>query len=264
MLRELQSRWEMPAGDAVDDAHIHVFNSYSGFNYRLSFIQLFSPRKAGCWAMDSRSFAEVLSRLKRRYKLTRPLHIQPSDPFATLIGTILSHRTRDEKTDAAFSKLFKHYKTPEELALADVRSIERLIRDVGFYRQKARRIKKVAQIIAFELGGKVPREREELMQLPSVGPKTADIVLSFAYGEPEIAVDTHVETVAKRLGVAPEDGDYETVKKSLEELTPLEDRPLINTLFVLFGKEICRKPRPRCSICPVSEFCAWYRRNRPD
>ncbi len=209
--------------------------------------------------MDRETFRRVIETLKSRYSISYPLHIRPSDPLATLLGTILSHRTKDEMTDKAFAKLFNKYKTAEEIAKAPVKEIERLIREVGFYRQKARRIKRVAAIIAERYGGQVPKDREELMKLPGVGPKTADIVLSLAFREPEVAVDTHVETVAKRLGVAPEKAGYEETKHAIEKLTDLEDRPLINTLLVKFGKEICRRPRPRCSLCPFTDICNYYR-----
>ena len=211
--------------------------------------------------MDSETFRHVLMVLKERYSISYPAHIKPGDPFATLIGAILSHRTKDEMTDKAFENLFKRYSTPEEIAMADKREVERLIRYVGFYRQKAGRIKKVAKIIVEKYGGSVPRDREELMKLPGVGPKTADIVLSLAFKEPEVAVDTHVETVAKRLGIAPEEADYEEVKESIEKLASLEDRLVINTLFVKFGKEICRKPKPRCHVCPFTNICKYYQQH---
>ena len=209
--------------------------------------------------VDSREFQRVVDTLKARYSISYPLHIRPRDPFATLIGAILSHRTKDEMTDKAFENLFKKYKTPEEIAEANKKEIEKLIRYVGFYRQKAERIKRVAKILVERYGGEVPRNRDELMKLPGVGPKTADIVLSFAFKEPEVAVDTHVETVAKRLGIAREEAGYEEVKNSIEKLAKMEDRPIINTLFVKFGKEICRRPRPKCEICPFTDVCRYYR-----
>ncbi|HID05056.1 MAG TPA: endonuclease III [Candidatus Caldiarchaeum subterraneum] len=204
-------------------------------------------------------FRRVVETLKSRYRLSYPLHIRPDDPFATLVGAVLSHRTKDEMTDRAFERLFSRYKTPAEVAEAPVRELERLIRDVGFYRQKAQRLRRIAKMIIERYGGEIPRRREELMKLPGVGPKTADIVLSFAFRIPEIAIDTHVEAVVKRLGIADEKDDYETIKRKLERLTKVEDRPLINTLFVKFGKEICRRPIPKCSLCSFTDICKYYR-----
>ncbi|MCS7126681.1 MAG: endonuclease III [Aigarchaeota archaeon] len=203
-------------------------------------------------------FSKILDILEKRYSIEFPQHIS-EDPFKILIGTILSQRTRDEITDKAYETLFDRFPTIESLAKASIKEIEKLIRPVGFYKVKAKRIKEVARIILEKYSGIVPKDRDELLKLPGVGDKTADIVLSFGYGLPEIAVDTHVETVAKRLGIADEEDKYVQIKRKLEDLTPLHKRSMINSLFVMFGKEICRKPRPRCSVCQIKNFCKYYR-----
>ncbi|GBC70153.1 Ultraviolet N-glycosylase/AP lyase [archaeon HR01] len=166
--------------------------------------------------MDKRVFGKIVSLLRTRYGGGRfPDHVREGDAFKVLVGAVLSHRTRDEKTDEAYTNLFSRFRNPAELASADVRTITQLIKPVGFYRQKAKRIKMLAQIVYGRLGGRVPDSREELMKLPGVGPKSADIVLSSAFNKPEIAVDTHVETVAKRLGVVGLEAGYDDVKKAL-------------------------------------------------
>jgi endonuclease-3 len=213
--------------------------------------------------LDRESFKEIVEVLKRRYGgHAFPMHVSDRDAFKVLVGAVLSHRTRDEKTDEAYHNLFTHFKNPRDLASADVRTIARLIKPVGFYRQKAKRIKQLAQIVYGRLGGRVPDSREELLKLPGVGPKSADIVLSVVFGRPEIAVDTHVETVSKRLGIVDEKAGYEEVKKALTTLTTASDILLINHLFVRFGREICRRPRPRCSVCPITIYCRYYREVR--
>jgi endonuclease-3 len=213
-----------------------------------------------CFLLDAAVFEKVLQILFDRYPETlKPLHVSDESPFKVLVGALLSHRTRDENTDKAYSQLFSRFRDAEDLAKASVRDIQRLIRPVGFYRQKARRIKEIARIILEEYGGRVPESREELMKLPGIGPKSADIVLSTVFGRPEVAVDTHVETVAKRLGLAGENAGYEEVKAKITSLAPREALPYINMLFVRFGREICRKPRPKCDICPVKEYCRYYR-----
>ncbi|MEM2515414.1 MAG: endonuclease III, partial [Candidatus Caldarchaeum sp.] len=189
---------------------------------------------------------------------SKPEHVSDVDPFKILVGALLSHRTRDEMTDIAYNELFNRYKNPAELADADVREIAKTIKRVGFYRQKAKRIKKIARIIYGERGGRVPESREELMKLPGVGPKTADIVLSAAFSKPEVAVDTHVQAVAVRLGIASEKAGYEEIKRNITTLAAEEDLPIINHLFVSFGREVCKKPRPKCSICPITTFCKYY------
>ncbi|MEM2237287.1 MAG: endonuclease III [Candidatus Caldarchaeum sp.] len=211
--------------------------------------------------MDKAEFKEVVKILKARYmSKARPEHVSGGDPFKVLVGALLSHRTRDEMTDMAYNKLFSRYKDPAQLAKADVREIAQTIKAVGFYRQKAKRIKRIAQIIYWERDGKVPENREELMKLPGVGPKTADIVLSVGFGKTEVAVDTHVQTVAVRLGIASEKSGYEEIKSNITKLAPAEDLHLINQLFVRFGREICRRPKPKCNVCPITVYCGFYRK----
>ncbi|MEM1945979.1 MAG: endonuclease III [Candidatus Caldarchaeum sp.] len=209
--------------------------------------------------MDKDQFRQVVKILEKRYLTgSKPEHVSDVDPFKILVGALLSHRTRDEMTDIAYNELFSRYKNPAELADADVREIAKTIKRVGFYRQKAKRIKKIARIIYGERGGRVPESREELMKLPGVGPKTADIVLSAAFSKPEVAVDTHVQAVAVRLGIASEKAGYEEIKRNITTLAAEEDLPIINHLFVSFGREVCKKPRPKCSICPITTFCKYY------
>lgn len=213
--------------------------------------------------MTRRDFEHILEILEKRYGGWRPDHVRNRDPFQVLVGAMLSHKTRDEMTDKAHEALFNRFPTVREIASADVREIARLIKPVGFYRVKAKRIKEVAGILLERWGGGVPKSREELLKLPGVGDKTADIVLSVAYGLPEIAIDTHVDAIAKRLGIAEKDDGYMEVKRKLEELTPIEMRSKVNALLVRFGKEICRSPRPRCEVCPIKSYCRYYAEKRP-
>jgi endonuclease-3 len=206
--------------------------------------------------VDTQSFEKVVSILKHRFRRVLPTHIR-GDPFRTLVGCILSARTRDEFTDLAFDALFKKFESPKELAGASETELQRLIRPVNFYLTKARRIKQAAQFVMQNFGGRVPLDRVKLMEVPGIGPKCADVVLSYAFGVNTVAVDTHVDTVAKRLGVAAEEADYEEVKRSLVELAPSQNVSELNDLFVMFGKEICRKNHPKCYACPVYQFCEW-------
>ena len=214
--------------------------------------------------MDEETFVRIMNLLAERYGVQTPTHLENPDPFKILVGTILSHRTRDEMTDLAFDRLFSKYKSVEEIAKAPLNDIIRLIKPVGFYRQKAKRIKEVAKLILERYNGQVPRSREALIELPGVGYKTADIVLSVAYGEPVVAVDTHVDTVSKRLGIAKWNAKYEDTRKSIEDITPLHMRRIVNNILVRFGREICRKPRPRCEICPITAYCEWYKSKRQE
>lgn len=212
--------------------------------------------------MDEETFVSIIKLLSERYGIQVPTNIRKLDPFKVLIGAMLSHRTRDEMTDLAFSRLFSKYKSAEEIAKAPLSDVARLIKPVGFYRQKAKRIKEVAKIMLENYSGQVPRNRELLIKLPGVGYKTADIVLSVAYEEPIVAVDTHVETISKRLGIVRWNAKYEEIRKSIEKITPLHMRRIVNGVLVKFGREICKKPRPRCEICPITVYCDWYAKRR--
>jgi endonuclease-3 len=182
------------------------------------------------------------------------------DPFRVLIATVLSQRTKDAVTGAASSRLFAKYPGPQDLAKGNTRTIARLIKPVGFYKTKAKAVKRIAQIILKEYRGKVPREMEKLLELPSVGRKTANCVLVFGFKEPAIPVDTHVHRIFNRIGVV----DTKTPEDTEMELTRLVDRrdwlPL-NDVFVKFGQMICRPIGPRCPVCPLTDRCQWYREN---
>jgi len=184
------------------------------------------------------------------------------DPFELLVATILSQRTRDENTWKASKQLFAVARTPEEIAKLSLRKLEKLIKPSGTYRQKAKRIKKVSKIILERYEGKVPKSREELMKLPGVGYKTADIVLSYGFGVPTIAVDTHVNRIPKRIGIVDKKANVEEVRKTLEKLVKGKKRFLVNMGLVRFGQEICRPLNPKCEECPLNKICDYYKRGR--
>ncbi|MGC8812382.1 MAG: endonuclease III domain-containing protein [Candidatus Aenigmatarchaeota archaeon] len=197
---------------------------------------------------------KIVETLNEKYKI-KPWK---EKPFKLLIGTILSQRTRDEKTSQAWKKLFSKADTPEKILKLSEKEIQSLIKDVGFYRQKAKRIKKICRIILEKYKGRIPPSREELMKLPGVGPKTADVVLSYSFGKPVIAVDTHVAAISKRLGWT-KSNKPEKIREDLHKVVPKKYRLLINSLFVEFGKDICRA-KPKCYACPVKKFCKFGKR----
>jgi len=182
------------------------------------------------------------------------------DPFRVLIATVLSHRTKDPVTAMASSRLFARFRNAQQLSKADPRTISRLIKPVGFYRTKAKTVKRLARIILKEYHGKVPDDMETLLTLPSVGRKTANCVLVYGFKRPAIPVDTHVHRIFNRLGVV----ETETPEQTEEQLTRIVDRsdwlPL-NEVFVKFGQLICKPIGPKCLTCPLSDRCSWYRKN---
>jgi endonuclease-3 len=180
---------------------------------------------------------------------------EPRDPYRTLIGCVLSHRTRDENSRRAARNLFAEIEGPLDILAMNQDTLKELIRCSGFYNQKARNIVAISRVLVNDFGGMVPDDRETLMGLPGVGPKTADIVLSYAFGKPAIAVDVHVSRVARRLGLAPDDAGPERVKEALESLVPPDSYRFVDNAFVRHGKEYCRNSDPRCSGCFLSELC---------
>jgi endonuclease-3 len=180
-----------------------------------------------------------------------------NDPFKVLIATILSHRTRDEKTSQAVQDLFSVYQTPQELAQGNLNRIQELIRPVGFYRVKAARIREVSKILMERYSGKVPDNLENLLELPSVGRKTANCVLVYAFKKPAIPVDTHVHRISNRLGLVKTKTPEETEER-LREIVKERYWLDLNDIFVRFGQTICKPIGPRHEVCRLRNYCAYY------
>jgi endonuclease III len=180
------------------------------------------------------------------------------DPFKILIGTVLSHRTRDESTAKASERLFAIYHTPLELAMADEKVVKELIRPVGFYNLKTKNVIRVARQIVDEFGGTVPDDMESLLTLHAVGRKTANCVLVYGFNKPAIPVDTHVHRIANRLGIV----DTKTPEQTEIELTKRVPRRYwleLNELFVRFGQTVCKPVGPKCQECDLKASCKYYR-----
>ncbi len=177
-----------------------------------------------------------------------------ADPFFVLISTVMSHRTRDDVTYPAAKKLFKRFSTPEEMVIADISEIEALIKDVGFYRVKAGRIKEISGILLEKYNGRVPDDMEALLELPGVGRKTANCVLAHAFLKDALAVDTHVHRISNRLGLVETKAPEET-EMELKKIFPQKYWRHINLLLVKLGQNICRPISPRCKICTLDDMC---------
>ena len=204
---------------------------------------------------------QLIKILKNRYeKDIRKFPSNNLEVFKTLITTILSQRTRDENTERAASALFSKVDTPKKILKLSTKQLEKLIRPSGPFRQKTKRIKLVSKIILEKYKGKVPKTREELMILPGVGFKTADVVLMYGHGIPSIAIDTHCNRIPKRIGLVDKKSSVEEVKGILESLIPKKDWYIVNMGLVQFGREICQPIRPKCGICPMSKHCNYYQK----
>jgi endonuclease-3 len=200
--------------------------------------------------------ARVLRDLSGRYPLTMlgSWNERKVSPFRTLIGTILSARSRDEMTDVITERLFHRFGTPKALADADRRTVEKILQPIGFYRTKASYVMETAAMVV-KSGGRIPRTIEGLMEYPGVGRKVANCVLVYAFGQQAIPVDTHVHRVSNRMGWIKTKTPEETERR-LVELVPKRLWPVINEALVAHGKAVCKPIGPTCDVCPISKHCA--------
>lgn len=196
-----------------------------------------------------------------RMTALRELHeAEAGGPFSILIGTILSARTRDESTARVVRELFKRYPTAKDLSKARIGDVERIIRAIGFYRVKSRRIVEVAKVITAQYGGRVPEDLDRLVELPGVGRKTANCVLVYAFEKPAIPVDIHVHRISNRLGLVETKTPEET-ERALMEKVPKKYWIDINDTFVMYGQNICRPVSPMCGVCRIRNGCSYFRRS---
>jgi endonuclease III len=180
---------------------------------------------------------------------------QAEDPFQILIATLLSARTQDATTYTASTRLFKRARTPRTLAKLPVAEIERLIYPVGFYRTKARHVKACCEMLASDFGGRVPSTMQELVRLPGVGRKTANLVLILGFRSlRNICVDIHVHRISNRLGWVRTNHPEET-EQALYKAVAARWWPLLNLYLVTWGQNVCRPVYPRCGHCAISGDC---------
>ncbi len=205
---------------------------------------------------DIHQVVKILRREKEKWDVPVVTLMSQTErnPFKILIATLLSLRTKDEVTARAAERLFQVAETPEEMLKLGEEEIAALIYPVGFYRRKAKNIREVCRILMEKYGGRVPDELEELLKLPGVGRKTANLVVTLGFGKPGICVDTHVHRISNRLGYVrtktPEETEF-----ALREKLPREYWIEFNDLLVSLGQQICHPTSPRCSKCPVEKFC---------
>jgi endonuclease-3 len=196
----------------------------------------------------------VVRRLKRRYEITRFKDANGPDPFRILIGCVLSLRTKDEVTCPATERLFARAKDPAAMLALPARTIARLVYPVGFYRRKAMQIRGISRRLIERLGGAVPDTIEELLDLPGVGRKTANLVVTLGFGKPGICVDTHVHRISNRLGWVRTKHPHET-EDALRAALPRRHWIPINEILVRHGQQVCKPISPICSECPVAADC---------
>lgn len=196
----------------------------------------------------------VLEILDRTYP-TIPMHeVHGHDPFQLLVAVILSQRARDSVTVPLATKLFTVAKTPQDFVDLPIAKLSEIIRPIGFYSAKSIAIKKLAKILVDKYDGKVPRTEAELLELPSVGRKTANIILTTFFDTPQIAVDIHVHRITNRFGWVQTNKPEET-EIELTRIIPKKYHSIVNRVFVAHGQTICLPRNPKCDVCPVEKYC---------
>jgi endonuclease-3 len=190
--------------------------------------------------------------------LDSPTTVGRGTPFQVLILTILSAQTTDRAVLLVKKPLFSKYRTPAALANADIPDVEEIIHSLGFYHAKARHIIAAAHTLVSEFGGKVPLTMNELLTLPGVGRKTANIVLYHALGKNEgVAVDTHVKRLAQRIGFS-KNRDQDRIEQDLMRLFPQNLWGDLTDVLIAHGRTCCTAKKPRCDVCPISRYCRYY------
>lgn len=178
-----------------------------------------------------------------------------TNPFELIIAVSLSAQCTDALVNKVTKNLFEKYKTPEDYLHVPLEELQNDIRSIGLYRNKAKNIQGLCRIILDRYNGQIPADRDELITLPGVGRKTANVVVSVAFGIPAIAVDTHVERVSKRLGMCRWKDSVLEVEKTLMRKVPMEDWSIFHHRLIFFGRYHCKAQNPQCDICPLLELC---------
>lgn len=184
-----------------------------------------------------------------------------TNPLELLVATILSAQCTDVRVNKTTPTLFQKYKTAKEYAEANLDELMEMIRPCGFYRTKANHLIGAGRVMVESFHGEVPRTMEEIMTLPGVGRKTANVVLSNAYGVPGIAVDTHVFRVSNRIGLCDTDTPEKT-EAALQKILPKDRWSKSHHLLIFHGRRCCAARKPQCTVCPVSEYCLTWRKKQ--
>jgi len=185
------------------------------------------------------------------------------NPYTLLVAVVLSAQATDKSVNKATDPLFVHIDTPAKMVAYGETKLRNAIRTIGLYRGKAKNVIALSKILIEEHEGQVPHDRDELQKLPGVGRKTANVVLNVAYGEPTIAVDTHIFRVANRTGIAP-GKDPREVEDKLETVVPEKFKLHAHHWLILHGRYVCVARKPKCPECIVRDLCRYPSKTRPD
>ena len=207
--------------------------------------------------MNKKQYTEIIEKLKKSYPDAK-CSLNFTTPFELLIAVILSAQCTDERVNKVTPSIFKKYNKPEDFANMDLSLLENLIHSCGFYKNKAKNIKLTSQIILNKYNGNVPDTMEDLVSLPGVGRKTANVVMLEAFNNPQsVAVDTHCKRISNRIGLSKEN-DPEKIEKDLLKHFSKEYYYDLNHVLIWHGRNICIARNPKCKNCPISNFCNFF------
>lgn len=220
------------------------------------------PKKTKKPSNEKARAAEILERLAAAYP-DWGCTLDFTTPFELLLATILAAQSTDETVNRVTKNLFRKYRTPADYARAPQEDLERAVFEAGFFRNKAKALVAVSRDLLEKHGGEVPRDMEALTALFGVGRKTASVVLGAAFHVPAIAVDTHVDRVAQRLGLTRESKDREKIEADLRRIFPEKDWVKATWCLILHGRRACTAKKPACPACPVRELCPYPEKTPP-
>lgn len=203
----------------------------------------------------------IIKELKKQYP-DATCSLDFETPFQMVVAVMLSAQCTDERVNKTTPSLFEKYGTPEAINNIQQEKLERIIHPCGFYRNKAKNIKAMAKELIEKYNGKVPESMEELMNLPGVGRKSANVVMLEAFNNPQgIAIDTHAKRIANRLGLS-KNKEPEKIEQDILKIIPKEYYKDVNHLLVWHGRNICDARKPKCNECPINKYCAFYKSNK--
>lgn len=210
--------------------------------------------------LNSKQIDKVVKKLGELYPNLDKSFLNFNTPFELLVATILSAQCTDVRVNKVTDKMFKEANTAEDFANMDIKKLQDYIKTCGLYKNKAKNIKNSSIMILREFDGKVPSKMKDLLKLPGVGRKTANVVLANAFDEDTIAVDTHVHRVSNRLGLADSKNVLNTEKDLMENL-PKEKWSTLHHQIIAHGRKVCKARNPLCHECDLRDFCEYYKEN---
>lgn len=208
--------------------------------------------------MNKKDAVKIVETLKEMYPDAK-CSLDFSTPFQMLVSVVLSAQCTDERVNKITPSIFAKYSTPQDFADMDITLLEELIHPCGFYKAKAKNLKKTAQILVDKYNGIVPNNMDDLMSLPGVGRKSANVIMLEAFDLPQgIAVDTHCKRIANRLGFSSE-SDPAKIEQDLLKVIPKEYYKDVNHIFIWHGRNVCTSQKPKCDSCKLKQYCKFYK-----